>query len=457
MSHKFFALDHKKRQWSIGSPKEEELKEKNGRLNFKVKVEGDLTDAFILTLITFATGGEETPAEIKGSAAATLDFIADNLTDLKINLKRAEAGRFSADYSYTVKEGATVTPDDIAPFFENPAAMLCFKLIASGAISKAPQRPGGPIQMSDKMHKTRIAKKEGAGITVKYLEPDIKLTPEEGKFERALLTLLRETSNLNRESPDYYTGNGLTTTAPAQVWDSDNQTQTQTELKQPAIACTWADLFKAYTGKPAHEISGKERQLIRGLTQRFQTILKPILWKQEIPGTKTGTKKYKVLRIEEPLLKRASAADLTAGELEEVEAGGNMPEDKETLYIWLHPAYIAGITEGAVKWPADYDTRISAAIGKGRKETSHGARLRDYLNGVRCGGKNITELGFAAAVAHCGLERIHKKQGAKKAKAEIIKELSICKKIGLVKEYQEAKAAGGEPKFVITLNPEFAK
>ena len=453
----FYLKDHRGRRWQIGEVKGEKVEKKTEKTaDFEVKIEGDETDYLLTSLIMFVTGGRELSPEITAHAERTLDFIADNLTSLQVKTTREPgAKKGTTGFNWEAKEGKNISKEDVKQAFNNPAALQIFRFIAvNPGVSRRQTealKKAGAIQMAETMHRTRIAKRSGSGPVVKYLEPTIKLTPEERKFERAILGLLREKSDLNRESPDYYTGNGPATTAPAQIFDGE--TSGQTELRRGAIVCSWAELYKTYTGKPAHQISGKERQLVRELLQRFKVILKPILWKQDIPHSK----KQRVFRLEEPLLKQASAADLTAGELAEVEAGGEMPEDKETLYLILHPAYIANIKQRAVKWPADYDRRLTLAMGKGKKETTHGARLREYLNGVRCGGKEETELGLAAAVGHSGLERILKKQGAKKTREAILRELEISKKIGLVKNYSEKPAAGGELKFLIQFNPDFAK
>lgn len=452
----FYLKDHRGREWQIGEVKGEKVRKKTEKTaDFEVKIDGDETDFFLTSLILFATGGRELSPEMTAHAERTLDFIADNLTSLQVKTTREPGAKNgTTGFNWEAKEGKNISKDDVQAAFNNPAALQIFRFIAInpgvGRRQTQALQKAGAIQIAETMHRTRIAEKEKRGAVVKYLEPTIKLTPEERKFERALLGLLREKSDLNRESPDYYTGNGPATTAPAQIFDGE--TSGQTELRRGAIVCSWAELYKTYTGKPAHQISGKERQLVRELLQRFKVILKPILWKQEIPHSK----KVRVFKLEEPLVKQGSTADLTAGELAEVEGGGDMPEEKETLYLILHPAYIAGIKQRAVKWPADYDRRLTLAMGKGKKETTHGARLREYLNGVRCGGKGETELGLAAAVGHSGLERILKKQGANATKAAIVRELEIGKRIRLLEDYKEAQAAGGEVKFVIQFNPDFA-
>lgn len=453
---KFFLQDHKGRKWQIGEVKDQKItgKTKN-TADFKVKIDGNETDFFLASLIMYATG--EHSKELKEHAGETLDFIAQNLSFLQVKIQKRPGGqKGEAGFNWEGKNGQIVSKEEIKQAFNNPAAISVFSFIVSnpGAFfrPKEVQKGGGILQMSQIMHSNRIAEKERKGAAVKYLKPKIQLTPDERKFERALLSLLWKKSDLNRESPDYYTGNGPSETAIAEIFEEEKRRDTAA-LRQAVIICRWPELYREYTGKHSHQISGKERQIARKLLGRFQEILVSIIWEQEIPNSK----KVRVFRLEEPLVKQGSTADLTPGELAAVEAGGEMPEEKETLYLLLHPAYIENIKNRSVKEPIDYNKRLSFAIGKGKKETTHGLRLRDYLNAVRCGGKQKTEIGFAAAVGYAGLDRMLKKQGAKATKGAILREIEISKRVGLIDDYKEEQTVKGEVKFVIQFNPDFAK
>jgi hypothetical protein len=451
MEDKIFLIDHRGRKWRIGNAEKIETEKGEGEsINFTLKGYGDSTDFFISSLILFLQSG----GELAEAAARTLDFLADKLEGLELIGGQREGNKGEVRFRYRGRPGVDVTEEEIKQAINNPAAIQIFTFILSNrkAAEEAGRaiRKGGAIQLSQRMHQAMQPEKERKGGAVEYVKR-AQLTATQLKFQRALLSLLRDNSIRDKNSPDYYTGNGPESFAPAQFWGDGGGGEKP--LRRPVIVARWADLYKAFTGKRTAEISGNEIQQVKGLLQEFTGLSIKAIWKT--PAAKKG--KWLVYMVEEPLLKKLSAAELTDSEVEQLESGGEIPESKEILYLSLHAAYIADIKERSVNWPEDYDTRLQKVVGKGGRPTDYGERLRDYLNGVRCGGKAETELNLKTAVARLGLEAQQKKRGKKWVAEAIERELRIGAAVGLIEDLKIQPAAGGDQKFCIRFNPNFAK
>jgi len=413
---------------------------------FKAKAKMTLpnkTEAF-LWLLRFQSSKRDGTKET-AEATNALAFLQKNITALEI--VRNEAGDSLAFYFDTTTKA---TKEEVESIFNLPTikAMLkfVFKIDVAG---KASKKSEAPLKMSNAMAELRNPE------TREYKRSRITLTPSQAKFERAILRLLRDNSTLNRKSPDYLLGNGGKGTTKVEVWRKDTGQITPTDVPHTRLIVSWSELYSAYTGKAPHEISGKEQQTVKELLETMKRQLGMTVWQKE--ERVNGTKQIQRFAIEHPLIVQGSVATLTPEEAEAVEAGGEVPESKERLFLLLHPAYTHEIAERSVNLPADFDTRLSKALGKGGKAKTSHENLIHHLNTIRCGGVKEARLDFGTLVKTCCLERIQKKQGTPRAAAEIEEAFKLAKKIGLLKSYATDTGAKGQAQYKATFNPNFAK
>lgn len=426
----------------------------------KAKMEVTRTQA-VLNLLHFVVinGGEKEKQE----AARVLDTLYSNLDSLEIVERDDKKG---VTYHWNVKAGIREANADkaVKEVLVLPIMQGAVKHVFQVSQTPGPgdvKRDGGPLRMSPYMAQTRIPEKEGGGTKTTYKKPQIELSPAEAKFERqVILRLLRDNSILDRKHPAYLLGNDLKETESGpeawtrevEVWDNGSGLEVA-HLPYARLNISWADLYKAYADKPAAEISGKERKTIRALLDGMKAKLGETVWQREVE--RDGQKFVQRLRFESPLIMQAGLSELTPEEAAAADAGGEVPEEKERLLLLFHPAYTHDIDKISHTFPADYDRRLSKAIGKGRKVKTTHDRLFIYLNHVRCGGVKDTKANLETLIQIMGLERIRAKQGLPQAKKEIAAGLDIARKIRLIKEYTTTPGAKGQEQYQITFNPEF--
>lgn len=385
-------------------------------------------------------GGKETE-----EAAEALRFFNEHLKRLEIALN--ETGEAVNFYWQT----RTKVPDsEVQAVFMLPTvrAAIGFVFKPKNPV-EAVKKSEAPLKMSNAMAELRNPE------TPKYKRSRITLTPSQAKFERAILRLIRDNSSLDRKSPDYLLGNGGEGTTKVEVWRSDTNQVTPTDVPHTRLLVSWSDLYSAYTGKPPHQISGKEQQTVKELLETMKRELGKTVWQKEVRVN--GTTQIQRFAIEHPLIVQGSVSTLTPEEAEAVEAGGEVPESKERLLLLLHPAYTHEIAERSVNLPADFDSRLSKALGKGRKAKTSHENLIHHLNTIRCGGAKDARLDFDTLVKTCCLERLLKKQGNRTAAAEIVEGLELAKKIGLLKSYTQNPGAKGQAQYQVIFNQDFAK
>lgn len=441
-----------------------EVKQEGDKWSAKVELNTTKTQA-VLNLLHFAAnaGGEEKSKEAK-DAARVLEVFYKNLERLQIIETEDAAG---VKFHWKTKEGVREAAADAAvkevlglPIVQ-AAVKHIFQIARDTGGAVEVKKDGGPLKMSPYMAQTRIPEKEkGAHGPTKttYKKPKIELTPAQTKFERAILRLLRDNSILDREHPEYFLGNGGEGRQKVEVWSEvqpDKWVQEFEQIPYARLLISWPDLYKAYADKPAAKISGKERQTIRELLEGIKRELGETVWQREIK--RNGQKIVQRFRLESPLIIQGSAAELTPEEADAVEAGGEVPEDKERLLLLLHPAYTHDIAKKTHAWPDDYDRRLSKVLGKGGKIKTAHERLFTYLNQIRCGGKPGTPANLETLVTMMGLERIKAKQGLPKVRAEIKEGLEIMKGVKLVLSYTTTPGARGQEQYQIIFNPDFAK
>ena len=439
-----------------------EVKQEGDKWSAKVELNTTKTQA-VLNLLHFAAnaGGEEKSKEAKDAARA-LEVLYKNLERLQIIETEDAAG---VNFHWKIKEGVREAAADAAvkevlvlPIVQE-AVKHIFQIARGTGGAVEVNKDGGPVKMSPYMAQTRIPEKEIAAPTkTTYKKPKIELTPAQTKFERAILRLLRDNSILDREHPAYLLGNGGEGRREVEVWNGEagkGWVQNFEQIPYGRLLVGWADLYKAYAGKPSAEISGKERQTIRELLEGMKRELGETVWQREIK--RNGQKIVQRFRLESPLIMQGSAAELTPEEAEVVEAGGEVPEDKERLLLLLHPAYTHDIAEKSHTIPEDYDRRLTKVLGKGGKIKTAHERLFTYLNQIRCGGQTETTANLETLVTMMGLERIKAKQGLPKVRAEIKGGLEIAKGVKLVLSYTNTPGAKGQEQYQIKFNPNFIK
>lgn len=427
----------------------------------KAKMEVTRTQA-VLNLLHFVVinGGEKEKQE----AARVLDTLYSNLDSLEIVERDDKKG---VTYHWNVKAGIREANADkaVKEVLVLPIMQGAVKHVFQVSQTPGPgdvKRDGGPLRISPYMAQTRIPEKEGGGTKTTYKKPQIELSPAESKFERAFLRLLRDNSILDRKHPAYLLGNDLKETESGpeawtrevEVWDNGRGIEVA-HLPYARLNISWADLYKAYADKPAAEISGRERKTIRGLLDGMKAKLGETVWQREVK--RDGQKFVQRLRFESPLIMQAGLSELTPEEAAAVDAGGEVPEEKERLLLLLHPAYTHDIAEKSHTLPADYDRRLSKAIGKGGKMKAAHERLLMLLNQIRCGGATETKIDLDNLIHKMGLERIKTKQGLPQAKKEIAAGLDIAQKIGLIYRPTNTPGAKGQEQYQIKFNPDFIK
>lgn len=421
----------------------------------KAEITTTKTEGVLMLLQFVADTGQGEHSE---QAKRALNVINKNLAHFQI-IAKDEPGE-GVNFFWNVKAGVRETAADkeVKEVLSLPIVKAAILKVFPDA-GKAPggeiRKDGGPLKMSPYMAKMRIPEREAGTTRATYKKPTIELTPAQSKFERAILRLLRDNSILDKNHPAYLLGNGGEGVRQAEVWDNKTGMVSVESIPYASIIVNWAELYKAYADRPAAEISGKERQTIRAILESMKRELGVSVWQREV--NKEGERKVQRFKIESPLIMQASAAELTPEEAEEVEAGGNLPEDKERLLLLLHPAYTHDIKEKTHTLPADYDRRISIVLGKGGKMKTSNERLLNYLNTIRCGGARDTLADLETMVSIMGLERIRTKQGLPKVRAEITEGLNLAKGINLVLSFTDAPGAKGQEQYQIIFNPDFVK
>ena len=279
-----------------------------------------------------------------------------------------------------------------------------------------------------------------------------KITPEEIRFEFALLTLLRDYSeHRDKDHPLYLLGNGGEAFEEARV--AIGGQRTSEEMRIAVLEIPQAALYTAYTGKKAAAISTPERRRVDGLLETLQSDIQKIIIKQEMPGGKA----VKWYEMERPKITVDRVATLTEEEAAAREMGGELPEAKTTLRIKLHPGFTYDIGRRYNLFPDDYLPRMEKAIGGGRSGSKHWL-LNEYLNGIRGQGKISgyeTKADFETLVKILDLERFKKKQGAKATEAEIDEAVKVAKEVGLVLDWSKEPGAKGQKQWQFKLNPDF--
>lgn len=279
-----------------------------------------------------------------------------------------------------------------------------------------------------------------------------KITPEEIRFEFALLKLLRDYStHRDKDHPLYLLGNGGEAFEEARV--AIGGQRTSEEMRIAVLEIPQAALYTTYTGKKAAAISTPERRRVDGLLETLQSDIQKIIIKQEMPGGKA----VKWYEMERPKITVDRVATLTEEEAAAREMGGEMPEAKTTLRIKLHPGFTYDIGRRYNLFPEDYLPRMERAIGGGRSGSKHWL-LNEYLNGIRGQGKISgyeTKADFETLVKLLDLERFKKKQGAKATEAEIDEAVRVAKEVGLVLDWSKEPGAKGQKQWQFKLNPDF--
>ena len=318
------------------------------------------------------------------------------------------------------------------------------------ALQKAPEiaKGGGGVRIGAQWQKNRFEIKK-AGKEAR------KITPEEIRFEFALLTLLRDHSaHRDKEHPLYLLGNGGAAFEEARVKIGDKSTgEAVEEMRVAVLEIPQTALYQAYTGKKAAAISTPERRRVDGLLKTLQSDIQTMYFREEMPDGK-GWKWYEVERAK---ITVDRVAILTDEEAAAREMGGEMPEAKTTLRIKLHPGFTHGIRERYNLFPDNYLQRMERAIGGGRSGSKHWL-LNEYLNGIRGQGKTTgyeTKADFETLVKILDLERFKGKQGAKATEAEIDEAARVAKEVGLVLDWSKEPGAKGQKQWQFKLNPEF--
>ena len=282
-----------------------------------------------------------------------------------------------------------------------------------------------------------------------------RITPEEIRFEFALLKLLRDYSaHRDKDHPLYLLGNGGEAFEEAAVVtaDKDKQTDGFEDMRAAVLEIPQTALYQAYTGKKAAAISTPERRRVDGLLEILQSDIQKVIIKQEM-----ADKKIKWIELERPKITVDRVATLTGEEAAAREIGGEMPEAKTTLRIKLHPGFTYDIGRRYNLFPDDYLPRMERAIGGGRSGSKHWL-LNEYLNGIRGQGKISgyeTKADFETLVKMLDLERFKKKQGAKATEAEIDEAARVAKEVGLVLDWSKEPGAKGQKQWQFKLNPDF--
>ena len=279
-----------------------------------------------------------------------------------------------------------------------------------------------------------------------------KTTPEEIRFEFALLKLLRDYSaHRDKDHPLYLLGNGGEAFEEAAV-AIDDKTRGFEDMRVAVLEIPQTALYTAYTGKKAAAISTPERRRVDGLLETLQSHIEKVIIEQKMPD-----KKVKWIELERPKITVDRVAILTGEEAAAREMGGELPEGKTNLRIKLHPGFTYDIGRRYNLFPDDYLPRMERAIGGGRSGSKHWL-LNEYLNGIRGQGKISgyeTKADFETLVKLLDLERFKKKQGAKATEAEIDEAVRVAKEVGLVLDWSKEPGAKGQKQWQFKLNPDF--
>jgi hypothetical protein len=308
-------------------------------------------------------------------------------------------------------------------------------------------KPGKPIiqgKLFGEMDEDTKNLIEGKGVEIKHVVQGVQLSAAERKLVGCFIKLLHHRSETNSDQVENnYLGN-------SDDWEEmDRKVIVQVKktiqtIPAPELVFTMYELAKEYKG--GETPSGKDienvTEVLRGLDRRDF-----LFSYTETIKLKKGGKIERKVEDYKKLIHIKKLSETKYGE-DDIEVS-----KREETTVQLNPIFREQIDTKFIEIPDDMIKRLEIAAGTS-KITEVSLKLVDYLTRYTSTQGEKHEIGLEKLyniLAAKWMEQSRKKL----VKQQTSKAVEICKRLGLLKEWNEVPAKNGEIKVVFVINKEW--